>query len=322
MPNSSSPSRGRRRKRDLLLLAVLALVLAIAVLGVWMAWSPPLGRLREHNPERTALMELRQAQARARGRAYRIAHTWVPLRDISPYLRDAVLAAEDDTFFRHAGLDLEATWYSLRRNLKRGGYVQGGSTLTQQVVKNLYLSPHKSIWRKLKEAMLALELERVLGKRRILEIYLNIAEWGPGVFGAEAAARTYFGTSAAALSLEQAVALVAVLPSPLRHSPVRPDRYLAWRVPWVWRQLSYMGYAAPAATPEEVLPDPTTLAEDRRDEPAEDPGDDGGPSAAEGTGESAGEDATAPAPGAAEDVAPGAVTATAAGDPEAGGTPQ
>lgn len=269
--------------RQVVVLAGLCLVLAVAVLGVVLAWPPPLGRLRQHDPERTRLMELRQAQARARHRPYRIVQTWVPLQRISPFLRDAVIAAEDDTFFRHAGLDLDAAWHSLRRNLKRGGYVQGGSTLTQQVVKNLYLSPKKTLWRKLKEAVLALELERVLSKRRILEIYLNIAEWGPGVFGAEAAARTYFGTSAADLTLDQAVALVAVLPSPLRHSPLRPDRYLAWRIPWVWRQLSYLGYTPPEAIPEEVLPDPETLAEELTDGTTQDLGDPDPPLPAEGS---------------------------------------
>ncbi len=283
MPSSPAPSPLLPRLRRAVLLAGLWLLLAVAVLGVVLAWPPPLGRLREHDPDRTRLMELRQVQARARHRPYRIVQTWVPLRRISRYLQDAVIAAEDDTFYRHAGLDLDAAWNSLRRNLKRGGYVQGGSTITQQVVKNLYLSPKKTLWRKLKEAVLALELERVLSKRRILELYLNIAEWGPGVFGAEAAARTYFGTSAADLTLDQAVALVAILPSPLRHSPLRTDRYLAWRIPWVWRQLSYLGYIPPAATPAEVLPDPETLAEELWEEGAGGPGDPGPPLLGEGT---------------------------------------
>lgn len=242
------------RKRWLKLLTAYLPLGCLAVFTLWLFWTPPLQSLRTKNPRTTRLMEIRRGQALKKHRPYRVNQHWVPLDRISEHLRHAVLAAEDDAFYRHRGVDFNATWICLKQDLKRRGFARGGSTITQQVVKNLYLSPRKSMPRKLKEAVTALRLERVLEKRRIFEIYLNIAEWGPGIFGAEAAARRYFKKSAAELDAAEAAALAAVLPSPLRHSPVREDRFLGWRKPWVLRQMRCHGFLPPAAP--DALPPP------------------------------------------------------------------
>lgn len=220
----------------------LVFLLGLIGLGVMaLGARQSMRALQEQNPARTRLMKLREQEARLRGKPWVLQYHWVPLSRIAPMLKRAVLAAEDDTFYQHPGVDLEAVKYSLEKNLKQRRFAQGGSTITQQVVKNLYLTPRKTLVRKLEEAMLALLLERFVTKPRILEIYLNTVEWGPGIFGAEAAARKFFGKPALDLSLDEAEALAAVLPSPLRHSPVREDRYLIWRKKWVARRMRMEG---------------------------------------------------------------------------------
>lgn len=220
----------------------LGLLLGLFGLGAMaLAARQSMRALQEQSPVRTRLMKLREQEARLRGKPWVLQYRWVPISRISPVLKRAVLAAEDDTFYQHPGVDLEAVKYSLQKNLKQRRFAQGGSTITQQVVKNLYLTPRKTLIRKLEEAVLALLLERFVTKPRILEIYLNTVEWGPGIFGAEAAARKFFGKPALDLSLDEAEALAAVLPSPLRHSPVREDRYLIWRKKWVARRMRMEG---------------------------------------------------------------------------------
>ncbi len=223
------------------------------VLGglLWLSWPFSLSYLRDRNPKLTYMMKFRQSQAKHKHRRYRIKQQWVSLSKISIYLQKAVLIAEDDTFYEHHGVDFDEMWSSAKDNWKRGRYARGGSTLTQQVAKNLFLSPRKYLLRKLKEMILAFRLDRTLSKKRILEIYLNIAEWGPGIFGAEAAAREYFGKSAADLTLEEAVRLAAVLPSPLRHSPLQEGRYLSWRTTMIRSRLERWG-ELPENTSENV----------------------------------------------------------------------
>ena len=141
---------------------------------------------------------------------------WVPLSSISSYLRQAVIVSEDGTFYEHQGIDTHELKESIKTNLERGKFARGFSTITMQVARNLYLSRDKTIWRKLAEIAITFKLELLLSKQRILEIYLNVAEWGDGIYGAEAAARHYFQKSAAQLSKEEAVFLASILPSP-RH---------------------------------------------------------------------------------------------------------
>lgn len=161
----------------------------------------------------------------------------MPLARISPHLQKAVLAAEDAAFYRHKGFDWDGLQEALSRNWDKGELRRGGSTITQQLAKNLYLSTRKNLFRKAHEALLTWKLERALPKKRILELYLNVAEWGQGVFGAEAAARHHFGKSAADLSPDEAALLAAMLPSPRRYDPIRMTPYLSKRQAQILRRM-------------------------------------------------------------------------------------
>ncbi|MDE2144156.1 MAG: monofunctional biosynthetic peptidoglycan transglycosylase, partial [Elusimicrobia bacterium] len=152
--------------------------------------------------------------------------TWVGYDAISENLRDAVVTAEDDTYYRHDGVDWDALRAAWERDKKEGRLSVGGSTITMQLARNLYLSPSKNPLRKLKEILIARRLDRVLGKRRVLELYLNVVEWGKGIFGCEAAARAYFGKACAGLTPDEAVAMAVVLPNPRRWNPSKPGRYV------------------------------------------------------------------------------------------------
>lgn len=143
---------------------------------------------------------------------------WRPLTEISKKLQEAVLIGEDDAFFEHEGIDPDALKESIEFNLKKKKFVRGGSTLTQQLAKNLYLSPSKNPWRKMKEMLIALMMERTLSKQRILEIYLNLIEWGKGIYGAEAASEYYFKKSASELNAGEAAYLAAIIPNPILYT--------------------------------------------------------------------------------------------------------
>src|SRR5438128_2693552 len=192
------------------------ILLSLVALGViYHGWV--LSRVfwyRSHNPEVTALMAQRMAEARAAGEEPKRVQTWVPYDRISPNLVRAVLAGEDSRFFDHAGFDWEEIGKALEEDWNSGEFKRGASTITQQLAKNLFLSTSKNPLPKLHEAVITKEMEWVLGKRRILEIYLNVIEWGDGVYGAEAAARTYFNEPASALSVDQAAFLSAIIPGP------------------------------------------------------------------------------------------------------------
>lgn len=168
----------------------------------------------DHNPTSTAFMDARLAAMREKGHSARLQQQWVPYSKISSHLKRAILVAEDDTFADHEGFDWEGIQKAMEKNQKKGKVVAGGSTISQQLAKNLFLSGERSMLRKGEEALITLMMERLLDKERILEIYLNVIEWGDGVFGAEAAARHYFGVSATQLSQEQAAKLAAMVPRP------------------------------------------------------------------------------------------------------------
>jgi len=172
----------------------------------------------------------RQREAAAKRVPYHESRAWVPYGSISPHLRRAVLIAEDDAFFSHDGLDWNEIRASARKDLQTMRLARGGSTITQQLAKNLWLGTARTPLRKIEEMMLAVRLERALGKRRIFELYLNVIEWGDGVYGCEAAARHWFGTSAAALDARQSVRLAAVIINPRRFSPVEPPRRIERRI--------------------------------------------------------------------------------------------
>ena len=207
--------------------AALVVLIALTLLqfwffaGVWY-WSV-------NDPASTAFMRARLAHLREDSAHARIQYEWVPYRRISPHLKRAVVAAEDAQFLRHAGFDWDGIRNALERNVREGEVVAGGSTITQQLAKNLFLSGGRTWWRKAQEAVIAMMVEIVMEKRRILELYLNVAEWGDAVFGAEAAARYHYGIAAADLGPEQAARLAAMLPSPRRYTPGRTTSYLERR---------------------------------------------------------------------------------------------
>jgi len=182
------------------------------------------------NPSATAFMEARLERLQEKDSRVRLRHQWVPYVRISVQLKRAVVAAEDAKFIDHEGFDWEAIQKAIEKNERRGRVVAGASTISQQLAKNLFLSGRRSWLRKGQEAVITWMLETTLSKRRILELYLNVAEWGEEVFGAEAAARHHFGIGAATLDAEQAVWLAAVLPSPRRYERGQLTPYLAGRV--------------------------------------------------------------------------------------------
>jgi monofunctional biosynthetic peptidoglycan transglycosylase len=169
------------------------------------------------NPSVTSFMVIRLEELRQKDPKAQIKHQWVPYERISNHLKRAVVAAEDDKFVDHEGFDWEAMQKAMEKNQRRGRVVAGGSTISQQLAKNLFLSPAKTPWRKGQEAVITLMLETVMDKRRILEIYLNVVEWGNGVFGAEAAARHYYSATAAQLSPAQSAHLAVMLPNPRKY---------------------------------------------------------------------------------------------------------
>jgi monofunctional biosynthetic peptidoglycan transglycosylase len=207
---------------------------------VWLITLPDVAVLATSNPPSTALMDSRQAAAREKGRTSSRAWTWVPLSRISPHLPRAVIAAEDASFFIHEGFDWEGIKDAALHNLEAGEMTRGGSTITQQLAKNLYLSSERSLLRKAREALITRALEHRLTKARILELYLNVAEWGHGVYGAEAAARHHFAKSAAELTAEEAAWLAAILPSPQRYDPLRHTRALVRRHQRILRSMQHV----------------------------------------------------------------------------------
>ncbi len=212
----------KQRRARLILAFVLVLCVPIgALLFVWLVTLPNISALRTTNPSTTALMDVRQAQAHEKDQTIGRYWLWVPLARISPHLRRAVVAAEDASFFTHEGFDWEGIKDAAIANLEAGELKRGGSTITQQLAKNLYLSSERSMFRKAREALITRLLEHHLSKERILELYLNVAEWGIGVYGAEAAAHHHFRKSSHDLTPDEAAWLAAVLPSPRRYDPIR-----------------------------------------------------------------------------------------------------
>jgi monofunctional glycosyltransferase len=208
---------------------------------------PDVRPLKTVNPTTTAFMELRDAEARAQGRAPRRVQRWVGYSAIAPDLKRAVLVAEDDAFWTHEGVDLDQLQESLETDWARGKLVRGGSTITQQLAKNLYLSPSKNPLRKLRELIIARRLEAELKKSRILEIYLNVIEWGDGLYGVDAAARTYFHTSSSQLTAEQSALLAAAIVNPRLLSPARPTTRLVRRQQLILRRMGFVTPPADAA---------------------------------------------------------------------------
>jgi len=182
-----------------------------------------------HNPGETAFMQSRLEKLRETNPKATLQHRWVPYSAISPHLKRAIIAAEDGKFLDHEGFDWEAIQKAYEKNVKKGRIVSGGSTISQQLAKNLFLSGERTWWRKSQEAVVTVMIETIWSKRRILEVYLNVIEWGNGVFGAEAAARFHYGIPASALNPEQAATLAAIVPSPRRYAAGRTTPYVQHR---------------------------------------------------------------------------------------------
>ena len=225
-------------------LARLAGWAALAAAAVFVAYELSiLARLawwRTHDPQATAFMEQRLERLREKKPQAKLRQQWVPYARISPSLKRAIVAAEDAKFIEHEGFDVEGIQAAVEKNLKKGKLVAGGSTISQQLAKNLFLSGERSFIRKGQEAIITLMIEAIWSKRRILEVYLNVIEWGNGIYGAEAAARRYYKTSAANLNRDQAARMAAMVPNPRWYENHRSSRAYKRRVAVIKR---YMGYA-------------------------------------------------------------------------------
>jgi monofunctional biosynthetic peptidoglycan transglycosylase len=231
--SASGRSRGRLIRRS----AIAAPAIVFAVLAYAYLSLPDVRTLKTSNPSTTAFMELRAREARGKGQTPRRLQRWVGYHRISPEVKRAVLVAEDAAFWQHEGVDLEQLQESIETDWARGQLVRGGSTITQQLAKNLYLSPSKNPVRKLRELIIARRLEAELKKSRILELYLNTIEWGDGLYGIEAAARTYFHRSAAELGATDAALLAGAIINPRVHNPARPTARLIRRQQLILRRM-------------------------------------------------------------------------------------
>lgn len=248
------------------LAATLAAILAVFVAALWLS-VPNANPLRTEIPADTAFMRLRQNDAQAaKRRNFKIRKTWVPLRSISTSLQRAVIVSEDAAFYSHSGVDFDEMRASLEKNIRKGRFVRGGSTLTQQLAKNLYLSPSRNPIRKIREVLIARELEQKLTKARILELYLNLIEWGDGVFGAEAAARHYFSTSASNLTPEQAALLAAIIPNPRRFGKSLQSKRVQRKKSIILARMRRGGPAIAAKAPELTKPEAELPVADEIDE--------------------------------------------------------
>jgi monofunctional biosynthetic peptidoglycan transglycosylase len=239
-------------------LALLAFVLYV-VLGI-----PSPGTVRalaRTNPGPTSVMRQRDEEARASGRTPHHLQSWVPLSRVSRHLIQAVLASEDQKFFGHEGVDWEAIQKSMEEDRRKGRFARGGSTITQQLAKNLFFTTHKSLVRKARELVVARWLEQDLSKARILELYLNVIEWGDGVYGAQAAALRYYGKAASALTPDEAAGLAGMIPNPRRINPrVDAGRFARAqrRVLWLMAHAGFLNRPGLGAEP----PPPEPVEED------------------------------------------------------------
>lgn len=198
--------------------------------------------LRRVNPQSTALMEQRKAEAARANKPYRIDWQWTPISRVSEHLIRAVIIAEDGSFYDHDGIDWFEVKESIKKDVQKRRFARGASTITQQLAKNLFLSTSKDPVRKLREVVIASQLESHLTKKRILELYVNSIEWGRGIFGIEAASLRYFGKLPVDLTREEAARLAAVIPSPLRHTPVEDSKFMRYRMNLILKRMDQRGW--------------------------------------------------------------------------------
>ncbi|MEI6758340.1 MAG: monofunctional biosynthetic peptidoglycan transglycosylase [Chlorobium sp.] len=242
-------------------LGITLLVLFVVDIARYLVY-PDVGKLATENPAKTAFMEYREAQWKKEGLIdKKIQQKWVSLRNVSPYLIKAVLIGEDDKFWQHEGFDYQAIERAIEKNLIAKKFKMGGSTISQQLAKNLYLSSSKNPIRKVKEAILTWRIEKQLSKRRILELYVNVAEWGDGIFGIDQAARHYYGVSPAGLSAQQAAKLASILPNPIKFSPTGSSPYVRTRSRIIYAIMQRRGIIVPDYQEVMSLPPDTTAVD-------------------------------------------------------------
>ncbi len=254
----------------LLLLLIAAMLASIA----YYIFFPNVAALGRGHIKKTSFMEYREREWQREGKKIKIRQVWTPLSQISPFLIKAVIIGEDDKFWHHEGFDFEAMEKAAEKDIREKKFKFGASTISQQLAKNLYLSPSKNPLRKVKEAILTWRMEKKLTKRRILELYLNVAEWGEGIFGIEAASRSYYGKPASELDPEEAARLASVLPNPIKYNPLGTQRYVANRSRIIYNIMVKRGIVIPqyeeimTSPAEKETPDETPAAPAPSDESA------------------------------------------------------
>lgn len=239
MKETGKNSKLRRIKRILLIVFLSLITFYLALIAFFFLTLPKVVYLIDENPETTAIIEQRKKEAQQMGEELVLRMEWVDFSEIPKVLKDAVRVSEDVAFYDHDGIDYFELKESLKRNLEEGTTVRGGSTITQQLAKNLYLSTKKSYFRKLKEFFITRRLEKHLSKERIFCLYLNIIELGRGVFGVGAAAKYFFDWPVSFLNLEECVRLAAVMPRPLEIDPRSDSRYINWRCRLILDRLKF-----------------------------------------------------------------------------------
>jgi monofunctional biosynthetic peptidoglycan transglycosylase len=224
-------------------IGISALVVAIA-LFIYLS-LPDVTDLRSKDPRTTALMVQRWREAQKSDQKFQLRQKWVAFDRIPKLLIDTVRVTEDAAFYQHKGVDFAELKIVIKKSWEKGELVRGASTITQQLAKNLYLSTEKSILRKIKEYFIARRLEETLPKSRIFHLYLNVIEFGPGIFGVQAASRYYFQKDVSQLELEEIVRLTAVIPKPLKENPTGSSRWLKWKARWILDTLKRYNYIRP-----------------------------------------------------------------------------
>jgi len=248
------------------ILIVISISVLFLSIGVYFIY-PDVEKLKKSYPKKTVFMEYREKEWQEQGKKKKIVQQWVPLSRVSPYVIKAVLIAEDDKFWSHEGFDYEAMQKAIEKDIKKRKFAVGGSTISQQLAKNLYLTPSKNPVRKIKEAILTWRIEKNLSKKRIIELYLNVAEWGDGLFGIEVASRNYFGKPSSELSAKEAARLASVLPNPRKYNPTGTSKFVENRSDRIYQIMVRRGIVIPEY--EEVMSEPQRADEEHQATPQE-----------------------------------------------------
>lgn len=240
----SKKIKGQVLKQKIKYLLLGVILFLIIDVGRYIVY-PDIGQLQETNPIPSAFMEYRMDEWKEKDLNTTLNQQWVSLEKISPFVIKAVLISEDDKFWKHEGFDTDALESAFEKNLKTGKFAFGGSTISQQLSKNLYLNPSKNPIRKIKEAIITYRIEKSITKKRIIEIYLNIAEWGDGIFGIEAASQHYFHKSAKNLSAMEAAKLASVLPNPIIYNPIGNQEFVTKKSKRIYKIMLRRGIVIP-----------------------------------------------------------------------------